>query len=450
MRLSFAAQKRFELFIALRHLRLTRRRAAQSLTALAGLVGTACGVAALIVAQALANGFRETLQEKILRGTAHITIQRIDGEKFDNARSLAQRVERTPEVVEASLTTFTGALISGREGVTYAVVRGVDPTASRRLDDLRRTLINGSLDALTRDSNNRAVTNESQNRIAKNQSSAEAKQNELTPIIVGAELAARTGLRRVGDEGELIFGERQTNKFAAPQKRNDDDAETFFSLSPRVVRVRVAGVARTGLYEYDATWIYAPLDALGGATTLSVETKDIYDTQTVANQLRAALGENFNVTDWREANRPLFAALALERRVVTLIIALVLVVAALNITTTLTLVVIERRSEIAILSAMGARARSVTVIFLLEGFIIGALGAALGVLCGLAACAACERFGLARLPPDVYSIDSIPMRPHAAEILFAFALALALSILATVYPTRSAARLRPAEVLREE
>jgi lipoprotein-releasing system permease protein len=154
--------------------------------------------------------------------------------------------------------------------------------------------------------------------------------------------------------------------------------------------------------------------------------------------------------DWREANRPLFEALALERRTVALIIMLITVVAALNITTTLALVVVERRADIAVLSTVGARAPSVTLLFMIEGAVIGAAGAAAGVAVGLAACYFAERFQLVRLPADVYSLSAVPLHPHASDVLTAALAAFAVSLLATLYPAWQAARVRPAEVLRYE
>ena len=176
--------------------------------------------------------------------------------------------------------------------------------------------------------------------------------------------------------------------------------------------------------------------------------KDIYAAGEVAAAVRRLSGAGWTVADWREANRPLFAALELERRTVSAIIALIVLVAALNITTTLALVVVERRPDIAVLGALGARARSVMAVFVIEGALIGAIGASLGVALGLAAVAAGNHFELVRLPPDVYSLSAIPLRAHAGDVLWPALAAFAVCLLATLYPARAAARTRPAEVLR--
>jgi lipoprotein-releasing system permease protein len=186
------------------------------------------------------------------------------------------------------------------------------------------------------------------------------------------------------------------------------------------------------------------------APVISIETADIYRAPDVAARVRNLVGAEYAALDWQEANRPLFAALALERRVVGLIIALVLLVAALNITTTLVLVVVERRADIAILSAVGARARSVMAVFVAEGAVVGAVGALLGVVLGLLICYLGDRYRLVSLPAEVYSLSSIPFRPRAAETALAALAAFTVCVLATVYPARRAARMRPAEALRYE
>lgn len=488
----------YEVFLALRYLRVRRgRRGAAQVTALAALVGITCGVAALILATALANGFRDELQEKILRGTAHLTATRTEvralrapsqatrapvqptgGEGRTRAqpagqarhsearagadwREATERLRRVEGVVEASATSYTGALLSGPGGASYAVLRGVEEDAPRTLAEIRRTLKAGAVETLFSKSEAPHGTlfreaphdesppaarpnNTGKSGVGANQLGFAAELGFVedgAPVwaIVGAELAERTGLREVGDEGWIITGEKT------------DEAQGF---SPRMRRVRVAGLFRSGLYDYDASWVYVPLRAaheeLGAASVISMEVTDIYETETVAARARRELGAGWTIVDWREANGPLFAALQLERRTVALIIALVMLVAALNITATLVIVVVERRGDIAVLSAMGARARSIMAVFVVEGAIVGATGAALGVALGLGACLLANHYELVRLPPDVYSLSAVTLRPHTSDVFLTALAAFALSLLATIYPARVAARLRPAAVLRYE
>jgi lipoprotein-releasing system permease protein len=470
----------FELFLALRYLRSKRRgrRASARVTALAGVAGIACGVGALIFALALANGFQDEMRDKILRGTAHITLMPAAGSgKFiEDHPTIIARLRRIEGVVDAAPTTYTGALLSGADGAAYTIVRGVEKTSARSIEEIRRTLVAGSVEHLFEGTHSDAADAGRRQRASEEvqrEPKAATKPGEATEpddvaksvdesvslfgaltgeedsappvnVIVGAELAARTGLGRAGAEGWLVTGEQT----AEPP-----------GLEPRARRVRVAGVFRSGLYEYDSSWLYASLanaaelesaHASGTASLISIETADIYRTRETAARIQSALGAGFKTVDWQEANAPLFAALQLERRTVALIITLIMFVAALNITTTLVLVVIERRADIAILGAMGARPRSIMLIFMCEGAIIGATGAVLGVALGLAACFFGERFKLVSLPADVYSLSAIPFHPHARDVVLAALIAFIVSLLATIYPARAAARLRPAEALRYE
>jgi len=411
----------YEIFLALKYLRVRRGRRVAGWTAVAAVVGIACGVAALVFALTLARGFRGELRDKILRGTAHVTVARAGGGSgVGEARSVAARLRGVEGVASAAPTSYSGALLSGPAGAAYAVLRGVDSVGGRAPEQPRRTVTAGSADALFA-------------------SPPGAGGEQPANVLLGEELAERTGLVAVGAEGWLLTGEPRGG------------AEGFAARSRRV---RVAGLFRTGLFEYDSAWAYLSLEEAGRAgaesAVVAVEARDIYASNEVAARVRSLLGPGWEAVDWREANRPLFSALELERRTVAVIIMLIMILAALNITTTLALVVVERRADIAVLGAIGARARGVMAVFVIEGALIGAAGAAFGVVLGLAACAAADYFGLVRLPPDVYSVSVVPLRPRAADVLLPALAALAVSLLATIYPALQAARLRPAEALRHE
>lgn len=422
----------YEIFIALRHLRSRQRRRLARATSIIAVVGITVGVAALIVALALANGFRDEMRDKILRGTAHLTVMRADGQPMLNYREVASELGRVPGVVAASATTYDGAVIIGKRGSAYAVLRGVDGgtttkpikidqsiavAASPQQTDIHRTLIAGSIEEVF-DPN--------------------AAIGDFVPVVLGAELAARTGLK-VGDIAQII-GTQASFSSNTEGKRN----------------VRIAGIFRLGLFEYDSTWIYLPLEtasALSGeahaAAVIGVQVRNIYDVKATTAQVKKLLGASFTTVDWQEANRPLFTALALERRIGIVIIGLIVFIAALNITTTLVLVVVERRRDIAVLNTIGATSRSIMSIFVIEGAIVGVVGASCGVALGAIAVLVANHYHLISLPGDVYSISNVPLSVNFRDLALAALVAFGLSVLATIYPARAAARIRPAEMLRD-
>ncbi|MDQ2922290.1 MAG: ABC transporter permease [Acidobacteriota bacterium] len=407
----------YEVFLALRHLGSREKRRLARVTALLAVCGIAVGVAALIVALALANGFRDEMRDKILQGSAHLTVMRSDGQAMPDYRDVAARIAGVEGVTSATGTTYDGAVVIGPGGSAYAVLRGVDGSSHQSVVDIGRSVIVGSVAPLFE---TRTI------------------DQSLPNVIVGAELATRTGLQ-VGKTAEIIS--------ASPGLGSSSSSRRH---------VRVAGIFRSGLFEYDATWIYLPLETAvafaGGAhtaTVISVQVGNIYTVKEIAAKVRESLGGSYTIVDWQEANRPLFTALALERRIGVVIIALIILTAALNITTTLILVVMERRRDIAILNAMGATGRSIMGIFVIEGAIVGVVGALLGVSLGVVATVLANRYKLISLPADVYSISSVPLNLQLRDVLVAAFVAFVLTVIATIYPARAAGRVRPAEMLRD-
>jgi lipoprotein-releasing system permease protein len=381
------------------------------------ILGIGIGVSALIVALALANGFRDEMREKILRGTAHINVMRSDGGPISDYRSLSARIKTIPGVTSAAGTSYDGAMLVGSRGAAYAVLRGLDMDSEPALNEVKDSVIEGSVAAIVE---------------------GKSKAEDLPSVLIGSELATRTGLR-VGDIAEIISA-NTSSRPVNPVKRN----------------VRLAGIFRSGLFEYDSTWIYLLLDiasdfsgAPQSASVISLQLEDIYDARRVAADIRASLGSTYTTVDWEEANRPLFNALALERRMGLFVIALIILIATLNITTTLILVVVERRRDIGILNAIGADSKSIRAIFMIEGAIIGVLGAVLGVLFGIVACMVGNRYQLVSLPADIYSITNVPFHPKAGDVLLAAVVSFLLSWAATIYPAYAAVRVRPAEMLRD-
>lgn len=395
----------YEIFLAFRYLRSRRKRRLARATSVAAVLGICMGVAALIVAFALSNGFRDEMRDKILQGTAHMSVLRADGRPIEDHAELARRLRGVDGVVNASATSYDGALARGSKGSGYAVLRGIEND-----DQASRWLSEGSFTPLF-------------------------VPGEIPNAVVGSDLAARLGLS-VGD----VFQVLPANEQAGTATR----------------RLRVAGTFRSGLFEYDSTWIYVAFEtasAFSGnnhaASVMSVQVSDVDNVKQVAANVSKVLGSGYTIIDWQQANQPLFSALALERRMGLFIIGLIIAVGTLNITTMLILVVVERRRDIAILSALGATRTGVMFVFIIEGAVVGAIGAITGVVLGVALCLIGNHYKLVSLPADVYSISSVPLTPRPAEMFFAALVAFGLSVLATIYPARAASRLRPVEALRD-
>jgi lipoprotein-releasing system permease protein len=404
----------YEVFLAFRYLRSRHKRRLARVTAVAAILGITMGVAALIVTFALSNGFREEMKEKILQGTAHMSVLRADGLPITDYANLATRLQQIDGVESASATTYDGGLARGSKGSAYAIIRGVDSSAGQTAQ-ARKWLVEGSFDPLF----DRSPVN----------------QGRTPPAVVGAELASRIGIS-IGDIFQIV-------------PANEATGETMR-------RLRVAGIFRSGLFEYDSTWIYVDFDLAstfaGGdhtASVMSVQVKDADRVKDVAARVQAALGQEYTTVDWQQANQPLFSALALERRMGLFIIGLIVAVAALNITTMLILVVVERRRDIAVLGTLGASRLGVMLLFIIEGAVVGAIGAVAGTILGLFICVIGNYFKLVSLPPDVYSISNVPLNATFSETVLAALVAFVLSVLATIYPARAAARLRPVEALRD-
>ena len=397
----------YEAFLAFRYLRSRRKRRLARATSVAAVLGICMGVAALILAFALSNGFRDEMRDKILQGTAHMSVVRTDGRPIEDHAQLAKRLRQVDGVVSASATTYDGALARGLKGSGYAVLRGIenDEQASRWLNE-------GSFAPLFA-----------------------SGESQIPNAVVGSELAARLGVV-VGD----LFQVLPANEQAGTATR----------------RLRVAGTFRSGLFEYDSTWIYVAFDtasAFSGnnhtASVMSVQVSDADNVKQVAANVSKVLGNSYTIIDWQQANQPLFSALALERRMGLFIIGLIIAIATLNITTMLILVVVERRRDIAILGALGATRAGVMLVFIIEGAVVGAVGAVTGVFLGIALCLVGNHYKLVSLPADVYSITNVPLTPRPGEMFFAALVAFGLSVLATIYPAHAASRLRPVEVLRD-
>ncbi len=385
----------FELKLALKYFR-ARRKSLARFTSLVAVVGIAAGLASLILANALARGFSDEMQDKILANTAHISIFNNDGTEILNWRGIKANLEKSVNIKEITATTYESAFIIGNDSSSYAILR-----------------------------------------VVQSQEQSGTRIVELGMVAVGAKLAEKLGLQ-VGDKAEIITLENQ--------------------IEPKRTKIIVKDTFQTGLYEYDSSWIYISPDDFAKITEkkeftptiLSISVKDIYQADKIADEIRFNLGENFKVVDWQEANQPLFAALSLERKVALAIISLIIFIAALNITTTLALLVNERRLDIAILRTCGAKTSSLTFIFLIEGLLLGFVGIFFGVILGLLGCIVGNYFKIIRLSAEVYSLNYISFHPQFVSILLIIFITFLLCLTATVYPALKASRIKPLENLRTQ
>ena len=405
----------FERKLAWRYFR-ARRETLARFTSGAAIVGIAAGVASLILAQALARGFADEMRDKILASAAHVSVFRADGAEIFDWQTVKANLEKPENVASVSPTLYESAVITNFQAASsYAVLRLI-PSPNFKVQSHSESQISN----LSFDEDRKPKT-----------------EDRLVEISLGKELAEKTDLK-IGDEAEIVLIEN----VAAPTTR----------------KVYIKEIFQTGLYEYDATWIYISVDGFVrlknlddfAPTAFSIEVKDIYAADDTADRIRANLSGEFKVVDWQAANQPLFAALSLERRVALAIISLIILVAALNITTTLALLVGERRLDIAVLRTCGATTRQLIFIFLIEGLLLGLAGTVAGVGLGLLGCFLGNHFQLVNLSKEVYSLSYIPFRPNTENVLTTIFAALFLCLAATVYPAAKASRIKPLENLRQQ
>lgn len=416
----------YELFIALRYLRARRRQTAVSVITAIAVLGITVGVAALLVAMALIKGFRSEVQDKILQGTAHLNLLKADGGSIENYQELAAKVQRVPGVEAAAATSYEPVLLTIGDRSEQAILKGVDLSAPRSANEIF---------AIT------SVGEPSQLSSPPTQPSTEGAQPG--GIIVGKELGQALGLRLNSVVTVVSAASRLTPAGLIPR--------------PRYTEFRVVGFFTSGLYEYDSKWAYialAALQQLNGkgqtAGVIQMRVADIYHVGELAARVRASVGAEYETNTWQELNRPLFAALQLQQRVVLIFFVLLIAVATLNIITTLTLMVIEKHRDIAILRAQGATAAAIGRIFCLQGTAIGVIGALAGLMFGVVSHWLINKYQLISIPSEIYSISYVTLKLRVVDCLGVCLVTILISLLATIYPAYSAARLRPVEVLRHE
>ena len=418
----------WELFVGLRYLR-ARRRSFLSLISFVSLLGVTIGVATLDIVLAVMTGFEQDLRDKILGMNPQVVVVSYSGPVPDDP-ALVAHVRNVPGVAAAAPFIYGQAMISVGRSAAGVAVRGIDPAAAGAVVDVERHLQSGSLAALG--TLHRVTLPEDEGGGAV----------ELPGIVVGGELARQLGVA-VGDVVSLI------SPLGTPGPTG---------LVPRIKRFVLVGVFDSGMFDYDTTLAYLALadaqrffDFKGGITGIEVRVRDIYGARAVARDIEGALGGfPYRARDWMEVNRNLFSALKLEKVVYGIVLCLIVVVAAFNILATLTMVVKEKRRDIAILKSMGAGNASIGRIFILNGAVIGVAGTLLGNALGLAGCWLLARYQFVDLPKDVFLVTTLPVRLDPINFAVVATVSIAICVVAALSPARRAASLVPVEVIRYE
>ena len=397
----------YETTIGLRYLRSKRKEAFISFTTWISVVGLAIGVLALILVIAVMTGFQNEIRERILGINPHILVMSINRDIQEPAK-LVKTIKEVEGVAHAfPFVSFQAMVQSGRQ-LSGVVVKGLNAEDIRFMNNLLK---------------------EGNTKILDNQGN----------VLIGKELAKQMGLVS-GDVFSVMVPFGGVSPMGA---------------IPETVRVRVGGIFETGMYEIDNSLIIMPLkdveEIIGaGATGIEIKLKDVYRADAVRNEIGKKLGFEYFGKTWIEMNKNLFSALKLEKIAMFIILALVILVASFNIISSLVMTVKEKKKDIAILKAMGAKKKSIIKIFMIEGIAIGVVGALIGSLSGYMICEIQRRFQIIKLAPDVYYVTTLPMMISVFDVFLIASTTMIICTLSTLYPSYKASKIDPVEALRYE
>jgi lipoprotein-releasing system permease protein len=416
---------RFELYVAARYLKAKRRQAVVGVVTAISVAGVAAGVAALIIALAITNGMRRDLQDRLLGSSAHIELMRVESDGIRDWQPLLEKLGKLPHVVAASPGLFEQVLVARGARDGGALVEGILPDDERKVSDLLNSASPGAIAALQPDANQPGPDS----------------NGALAPIVLGSDLADTIGAG-VGDSVMLI----------SPQGEM-----TPLGIVPKYVRFRLAGTFHSGFYQYDTEMGFIRLsdaqrlfDEPDLLSVISFKVDNLNNAPEIAKTIEQAAGKGFMTSNWTDQNRELFRALKLEQVVTFIVITLIVIVAALNILIALTMMVMEKTRDIAVMMSFGVDPGQVRRIFMLQGLLIGVIGTALGLVLGYVASWAGGHYHFIHLSAEVYSIDTLPFAPRVMDGVIVSAVSIGMSLLATLYPSSAAAGVLPAEALRYE
>lgn len=406
----------FEWFISLRYLRAQHKQKFISLISFISVAGITMGVMALIVVLAVYSGFTNGLRDQILGINSHIIVQRLGG-TIPDYTLVRDRIVTVNDVTGATPYLYAQTLLSGTRGGTGVVLRGIDPATARGVVALPEQMVEGNIDDLIQDTDSR-----------------------LPGIILGIAMAADLHVS-VGGKVRLI---------------SPSGPLTPMGVIPKIKTCRIVGIFESGMYEYDSTIAYMHIPAVQDflesgdvvhGIEVTVKEKELNRADRVGKQIVELLGTSFVAKDWMSMNRNLFAAFKLEKIGMFICVALIILVAALNIVSALIMVVMEKDKDIAILKSMGATSGTIMKIFFYQGLVIGIFGTFLGVISGLSLCEILSRYKFIELPSNVYPMNTLPIKVLPMDVTIIAISALVITLSATIYPSWKASRVKPAEVL---
>jgi len=418
----------------MRYLKAKRRQAVVGVVTTISIAGVAAGVAALIIALAITNGMRRDLQDRLLGASSHVDLMRVESDGIHDWRPLLERLRGVPHVTAAAPGIYGQVLVSRGPRAGFAMIKGIIPAEERTVSSLLSTITSGSAKDLEPQA---AMPNPGPNAGP----DAGPDNTPYPALVLGKDLAEQIGAQ----VGESVL-------VTSPQGEL-----TPLGLAPKYQRFRVVGIFHSGFYQYDAAMAFMRLsdaqrlfsepDLL---SVISFKVDDLDRAPAIARTIEAAAGKGYMTTNWMEENRELFRALKLEQVVTFIVIALIVIVAALNILIALTMMVMEKTRDIAVLMSFGVEPGQVRRIFLMQGLLISVIGTAVGLVLGYVAAWAGGHYHFIHLSADVYSIDTLPFAPRPLDGVIVAAVSIGISLLATLYPSSAAARVLPAEALRYE
>jgi len=407
----------YEIFVSLRYLKTKKRYGTVSLNTFISIAGVVIGVATSIITLSVMTGFQGYFRDKILSAISHIVVMEYTGRGIKDEEALQEKVDRVPHVKATTPFIISQAMLTSKDRVQGVVVRGINPETEGTVTSLEKNITEGSLRDL------------------------ESRGKKLPGIVIGEDLASKFGVV-IGDTITMV---------------NPIGEETAMGMVPKMRKFALVGIFDAGMYDYNTGFAYISLpeaqkffDMPDRVSGIQVRVDEIYNADKISDAILSAVGYPYYTRNWIEMNKNFFSALKLEKMGMSLLLIVIIIVASFNIIGTLTMIVMEKNREIAILKSMGAPAKSIMQIFMFAGLVIGLVGTTIGALIGYGAVALITRTGVISLPKDVYQVSHLPLSITGFDILFIAAMALGISFLATLYPSWQAAKQDPVEILRYE